>query len=104
MPRVSYVSLLDIWMLVCMIFVFVCILEFIVVTSHLRSGRKARGDQVTLSIAILTAVLAVILNITYNNNLTIQIETVSKAAIPATFLVFNLVYWPAVLVNYVDDK
>jgi len=76
-PRVSYVSLLDIWMLVCMIFVFACILEFIVVTTHLRAGRKARGDQ---------------------------IETVSKYVIPATFLLFNLVYWPAVLIKYVDDK
>ena len=96
MPRVSYVSLLDIWMLVCMIFVFACILEFIVVTTHLRAGRKARGDQVTLTTVILNMALSI--------NLAIQIETVSKYVIPATFLLFNLVYWPAVLIKYVDDK
>ena len=47
-PRVSYVSLLDIWMLVCMIFVFSCILEFIVITVHIRSGKKALGERVNI--------------------------------------------------------
>ena len=46
MPRVSYVSLLDIWMLVCMIFVFSCILEFIIITIYLRSGKKLVGEKV----------------------------------------------------------
>ena len=45
-PRVSYVSLLDIWMLVCMIFVFACILEFIVITVYIRSGKKMLGEKV----------------------------------------------------------
>jgi len=76
-PRVSYVSLLDIWMLSCMIFVFSCILEFIVVTVHLRSGKKALGER---------------------------IERVAKLVIPLAFLVFNLAYWPVVLVKYVDGR
>jgi hypothetical protein len=50
-PRVSYISLLDIWMLVCMIFVFSCILEFIIVTSYIRSGRKTTGDKVNIKFA-----------------------------------------------------
>ena len=33
---------------VCMIFVFVSILEFIVVTVYLRSGRKSLGDKVNI--------------------------------------------------------
>ena len=48
-PRVSYVSLLDIWMLVCMIFVFACILEFIVITVYIRSGKKILGEKVKLA-------------------------------------------------------
>ena len=48
-PRVSYVSLLDIWMLVCMIFVFACILEFIVITVYIRSGKKMLGEKVKLA-------------------------------------------------------
>jgi len=76
-PKVSYVSLLDIWMLVCMIFVFASILEFIVVTVYLRSGRKLIADKV---------------------------ESVSKILIPLLYFVFNIVYWPNVLVQYFDGK
>jgi len=76
-PRVSYVSLLDIWMLVCMIFVFSCILEFIVITVHIRSGKKALGER---------------------------IERVAKLAIPLAFLAFNIAYWPIVLVKYFDGR
>ena len=46
-PRVSYVSYLDIWMLTCMIFVFSCILEFIVVTALNRTGEKRHGGRVS---------------------------------------------------------
>ena len=48
-PRVSYVSYLDIWMLTCMIFVFSCILEFIVVTALNRTGEKRHGSRVSES-------------------------------------------------------
>merc|ERR1719402_1943812 len=47
-PRVSYVSLLDIWMLVCMLFVFSCILEFIIVTCLRRSEKKVEGEKFEL--------------------------------------------------------
>merc|ERR1719209_1039175 len=76
-PRVSYISLLDIWMLVCMIFVFSCILEFIVVTVQIRSGKKALGER---------------------------FERVAKLVIPLAFLAFNLAYWPVVLVKYFDGR
>ena len=46
-PRVSYISFLDIWMLTCMIFVFSCILEFILVTCINRSGNKRSGEKVS---------------------------------------------------------
>ncbi|TRY74426.1 hypothetical protein TCAL_05021, partial [Tigriopus californicus] len=39
-PRVSYVSYLDIWMLMCILFVFFCVLEFTVVTTLLRGNRR----------------------------------------------------------------
>ena len=45
-PRVSYISFLDIWMLFCMIFVFSCILEFIITTIFIRAGRKGDADRV----------------------------------------------------------
>ena len=46
-PKVSYISFLDIWMLICMLFVFSCILEFIIATVFLRSGKKSQGDKVS---------------------------------------------------------
>ena len=45
-PRVSYISFLDIWMLTSMIFVFSCILEFILVTCFNRIGQKRNGEKV----------------------------------------------------------
>ena len=47
-PRVSYISYLDIWMLTCMIFVFSCIMEFIVVTALTKFGHKKHGERVSL--------------------------------------------------------
>ena len=74
-PRVSYVSLLDIWMLSCMIFVFSCILEFIVVTVHIRSGKKALGERVRCIKSNYMCVWKFALslaNVTTNPNLSIQ--------------------------------
>jgi len=74
-PRVSYISRLDIWMLNCIIFVFLCILEFIIVTTLIRKGWKNAGEK---------------------------FEKISRVVIPILFLVFNLCYWPTLLVGYVD--
>jgi len=76
-PRVSYISFLDIWMLICMIFVFSCILEFIIVTIFIRSGRKTNGDQ---------------------------FELICKICLPIIFLIFNISYWPSLLAGYFDGQ
>ena len=54
----SYVSFLDIWMLICMLFVFSCILEFIIVTVLLRSGRKGQGDKVSIPLEKLLKMIS----------------------------------------------
>lgn len=74
-PKVSYISVLDIWMLICMIFVFSCMAEYIVVTSLIRGGNKKRAETV---------------------------ESVCKIVFPIVFLVFNMGYWPAILIGYFD--
>jgi len=76
-PRVSYISFLDIWMLFCMIFVFSCILEFIITTIFIRAGRKGDADR---------------------------FEFVCKIVLPLIFLLFNLCYWPILLAGYLDGK
>jgi len=65
-PRVSYVSLLDVWMLACILFVFSAILEFVVVSRLLRRNDKERADRA---------------------------EKAGRAIVAALFLVFNLIYW-----------
>ena len=45
MSRVSYVSLLDIWMVVCIFFVFLSIGEFILVSAMIRNGLKVSKLQ-----------------------------------------------------------
>merc|ERR1711997_773188 len=69
-PRVSYVSLLDVWMFMCIVFVFIVIIHFVVVISLLRSGWKK------------TAVF---------------VERSGAAIIPLLFISFNAIYWTKLL-------
>ena len=71
-PKVSYVSFLDIWMLTCMLFIFLCILEFVVVTCFIRANNKRRGEQV---------------------------ESACKLALPVWFFAFNCIYWTVLLLT-----
>merc|ERR1719342_130974 len=72
-PKISYISFLDIWMLVCMLFVFSCIVEFIIATIFHRIGKKNRGEMV---------------------------ESVSKILLPILFFTFNICYWPILMAGY----
>merc|ERR1719510_1259210 len=65
-PKVSYVSMLDIWMLVCIIFIFLVLIEFAVVTSLLRNNEKPTAQLV---------------------------ENMAIIVIPALFFIFNMIYW-----------
>ena len=75
-PRVSYISYLDIWMVTCIIFVFASMVEFTVVHSFYRNNRKTQGDC---------------------------IEKIMRVAIPFVFLAFNSVYWYNVYFDYVTS-
>ena len=66
-PRVSYVSLLDVWMFMCIVFVFIVIIHFIIVICLLRYGHKRAAGI---------------------------LETFGAMIIPLLFLGFNLAYWP----------
>lgn len=66
-PKVSYVSYLDIWMVVCIFFVFYCIVEFVIVTVMVRNQFK-RAAKI--------------------------LEYTSRATVPFVFIFFNIVYWP----------
>merc|ERR1712088_1077846 len=45
-PKVSYVSMLDIWMVMCIVFIFLCLVEFTIVTTFLRRNEKRIAQKV----------------------------------------------------------
>lgn len=65
-PRVSYTSYLDIWMLTCILFVFSSMVEFVVVQFFIKS-KKIRSAKF--------------------------VEHLMRIAIPVLFVVFNIMYW-----------
>ena len=69
-PRVSYVSYLDIWMVTCIIFVFGSMIEFTVVHSLYKSNRRASAEYV---------------------------ERLMRIVIPVLFIGFNIFYWTILL-------
>ena len=75
-PRVSYSSYLDIWMVTCIVFVFASLIEFTIVHSFYRNNHKNTGDC---------------------------LEKFMQVAIPVVFLVFNTFYWHQLYVAYNDS-
>lgn len=68
-PRVSYISLLDVWMFMCIVFVFIVIIHFVVVISLLRYGHKKTAEAVEIIGALLVPILFVTFNVFYWLNL-----------------------------------
>jgi len=64
-PKVSYISVLDLWMLMSIIFVFSCLVEFIVITGLIRNGKKKLG---------------------------LQVERVCQIAVPIVYITFVVLY------------
>ena len=76
MPQVNYLTLLDIWMMVCMVFVFICILEFILVTSLIRIEKQT---------------------------IAVETELISRICIAILFVIWCLVYWCFMVPKYCLD-
>ena len=64
-PRVSYISLLDIWMFMCIVFVFIVIIHFVVVISLLRYGHKKTAAAVEIVGALMIPLLFIAFNVFY---------------------------------------
>jgi len=69
-PRVSYITYLDVWMLTCVLFVFTELAEFTLVLHFIRTKREAA---------------------------TPALESAAKFFLPAAFAVFNVAYWSLLL-------
>ena len=68
-PKVSYVSYLDIWMLMCLIFVSCSMFEFVFVIFLDKLGREKLSHKT---------------------------EKACRVVFPTFFIIFNLLYWPLV--------
>jgi hypothetical protein len=71
-PKVSYVSMLDVWMVMCIIFVFVVIIHFVLVIALIRKGNKKAANAA---------------------------ELLGLLFIPLSFISFNVIYW-WIMVNF----
>jgi len=74
-PRVSYISVLDVWCIICMVFVFSSLIEFIIITTCIRSGKKKKAEK---------------------------FENWCKVLFPLLFFAVNIIYWPIILHGYLD--
>ena len=69
-PKVSYISFMDIWMTVCMIIIFTAIAEYAIAHSLCRYKMKSKG---------------------------ILVDRISRFVVMMLFILFNLVYWPLLM-------
>jgi len=68
-PKVSYISFLDIWMVICLLYVCFFMFEFILVV-YLKSIKKEEASK--------------------------YVEKKCRVVFPLTFLIFNVLYWPGI--------
>ena len=69
-PEVSYISYLDMWMVMCLIFVNLFMFEFVLVIYHIKSLKKEKAGRL--------------------------LERKGRIVFPFLFIMFNVLYWPAV--------
>jgi len=83
-PRVAYITYLDVWMVVCILFVFVELVEFSWV-NYLNKGLQQSHRDV---------------NPSATRHRVEKIEKSFKILLPVAFIVFNIVYWAPILKGY----
>ncbi|XP_013390563.1 glycine receptor subunit alpha-2 isoform X2 [Lingula anatina] len=107
LPRVSYVKSIDVWMAVCLVFVFLALLEFAIVNINTRrqhrytirrqsptNKEKETHNNGTMSEDGVEPKLILKLKAA-------KIDRISRILFPVGFVVFNIIYWMVYIL--IDD-
>ncbi|XP_050416972.1 glycine receptor subunit alpha-2 isoform X1 [Patella vulgata] len=108
LPRVSYIKAIDVWMAMCLFFVFAALVEFAYVNVMSRVERRRQTIRGEVSSVSIDQEVGNILeekpngkfknkrlsNMTaQNRHRARQMDKISRIAFPGVFIGFNIVYW-----------
>ncbi|XP_033742523.1 glycine receptor subunit alpha-2-like isoform X2 [Pecten maximus] len=102
LPRVSYIKAIDVWMAICLLFVFAALIQFAHVNVLARVERRRRETIVEFKKTDENGSKNGEFNTKERAGPSAEArekartaDRVARVAFPLTFLVFNLAYWPA---------
>ncbi|XP_064652535.1 glycine receptor subunit beta-like isoform X3 [Lineus longissimus] len=113
LPRVSYIKAIDVWMSMCLVFVFTSLLEFAVVNVFSRKEIKLKSmpDPETIPMGEMSRLVNIIVENGKEPRHTKtmipdpdgktkarRIDKLSRRLFPMAFLIFNVIYWVFYLV------
>ncbi|CAN0418643.1 unnamed protein product [Lampetra planeri] len=89
LPKLSYITAMDIWMTTCLVFVFSALLESVLV-SMLEQKEGTAAQQQQMQQQQQTQVSAR----QESSERAARLDTASRVVLPVSFALFNLHYWP----------